>query len=305
MTRRLLMLALVASLASGGSARAGGEIEVYVLLPSSGRVAFVDAVAGHIQRLVPVPRGAGPIAASIQDRRLLVANTRRGEVTALDGISGQRRWMISGMGRPIALAVVPWAPYAVVADARGSIDVVSLARGALVARIPVAHPRLLTLGNGQLWVAGGPRDPLTQIDLSYPTRARVVARLRVPRIRAMVAGDNALALVSGDQRLSEVDGVDGVRTIGAALPAPTRQLLLGYHGAVWASDGGGRVLAVGPSGRIVGRMHVLPGSRLEILGGWLAAVHGRTLRMLVLGTTRHGTPTSLPGSAGSFTYSVL
>ncbi len=154
MTRRLLVLALLACVAGGGSAHAGGEIEVYVLLPATGQVAFVDAVAGHIQRLVAVPRGAGPIAASIQDRRVLVANTRLGEVTALDGVGGRRQWTSSGLGRPIALTVVPWAPYAVVADARGWIDVVSLARGSIVARLPVSRPRTISIANGQLWVVG-------------------------------------------------------------------------------------------------------------------------------------------------------
>ncbi len=52
-------------------------------------------------------------------------------------------------------------------------------------------------------------------------------------------------------------------------------------------------------------MYVVPGSRLEILGGWLAAVHGHTLQMLVLGTARHGAATTLPGVAGPFAYSVI
>jgi outer membrane protein assembly factor BamB len=306
MTRRLLMLALLASLACGGSARAGGEIQVYVLLPATGQVAFVDAVAGHVVRLVPVPRGAGPIAASMQDRRVLVANTRLGRVTALDGVGGQRLWTISGLGHPVALTVVPWAPYAVVADAHGWIDVVSLARGSIVARIPVTQPRGVSLANGQLWVMGGRRDRLTQIDLSYPTRPKVVAYRRVPELRALLAGDTGVALVSEDNRLFALDSVDGARSLRVRLPGPTHQLLPGYHGAIWASVGSGQVVALrARDARIVGRMQVLPGSRLEILGGWLAAVHGHTLQMLVLGTARHGTPTTLPGAAGSFAYSVI
>jgi hypothetical protein len=306
MTRRLLTVALLACLALGGSASAGGAIKVYVLLPATGKVAFVDAAAGHVLHLAPVPRGAGPIAASIDGSRVLVANTRLGRVTALDGVDGRRQWTISGLGRPVALAVVPWAPYAVLADARGSIDIVSLARGSVVARIPVAHPRAISVANGQLWVVGGRGERLTQIDLSYPTRPRVVAQRRVPEVRALVAGDTGVELASRDDRLYSVDAVDGVRSLRVRLPGPTHQLLPGYNGAIWASVGSGRVIALRVrDARIVGRMRVSPGSRLAILGGWLASVHGHTLQMLVLGTTRHGTPTSLPGVAGSFAYAVL
>ena len=306
MTRRLLIPVLLASLACGGSARAGGEIQVYVLLPATGQVAFVDAVAGHVLRVVLVPRGAGPIAAATDGSRVLVANTRLGQVTAVDGVDGRRRWTISGLGRPVALSVVPWAPYAVLADARGWIDIMSLARGSLVARIHVAAPRAISLANGHLWVVGGRGDRLTQIDLSYPTRPQVVAQRRVPEVRALVAGDTAVELASRDNRLSSIDAVDGARSLRARLPEPIHQLLPGYRGAIWASVGSGHVIALrARDARIVGRMQVSAGSRLEILGGWLAAVHGRTLQMLVLGTARHGTPTTLPGVAGSFAYAVL
>src|SRR5665213_1743847 len=69
-TRSLLILALLASIASGSA------------------------------------HGAGAIAASSEGGWVLVANTRLGVVTALDGVDGQRRWTISGVGRPVALAIV-------------------------------------------------------------------------------------------------------------------------------------------------------------------------------------------------------
>src|SRR5256885_9935539 len=81
---RLVLVTVLAVLALCGSARGGGSIRGFVLLPAQGRLAVVDVDAGKVLRTVSVPRGPGPVAASIDASRVLVANTRLGTVTQID-----------------------------------------------------------------------------------------------------------------------------------------------------------------------------------------------------------------------------
>jgi len=55
-------------------------------------------------------------------------------------------------------------------------------------------------------------------------------------------------------------------------------------------------------GKLLQVMHVLAESRLEIVFGWLAAVHGHELRMLALGTPGRGAVIPLPAAAGAFAF---
>ena len=112
-------------LVPSGVARAGGAIRGYVLLPALGRVAFVNIDAARVVDSVAVARGSGPLAASIDGSRVLVANTRFGLVTQIDGIRTRRVRRFAHLGRPVALVLVPQPQvglvrprYAVVADAR-------------------------------------------------------------------------------------------------------------------------------------------------------------------------------------------
>jgi DNA-binding beta-propeller fold protein YncE len=92
---RLVLVAVLAVLALSGSARGGGSIRGFVLLPAQGRLAVVDGDARKVLRTVSVPPGPGPVAASIDGSRALVANTRLGIVTQIDGRSYRRlrtRW---------------------------------------------------------------------------------------------------------------------------------------------------------------------------------------------------------------------
>jgi hypothetical protein len=52
-------------------------------------------------------------------------------------------------------------------------------------------------------------------------------------------------------------------------------------------------------------MHVPAESHIGIVGGWLSVLHGRSLQMRALGTSRRGATTTFPSAAGAFTYAVL
>src|SRR6266576_1551481 len=126
--RRFSVVVFVVLALAGSAGAGGGTLRAFVLLPGRGQLAVVDVGRGVVATLA-VPRGAGPVATSIDGSRVLVANTRLGVVTELDGISGRKVRTFSGLGRPVDLALLPRpefglvrARYALVADARGHID---------------------------------------------------------------------------------------------------------------------------------------------------------------------------------------
>jgi hypothetical protein len=313
---RLVLVAALAVLVLSGTARGGGSIRGFVLLPAQGRLAVFDADAGKVLRTLPVPGGPGPVAGSIDGSRVLVANTRLGTVTEIDGRTYRRVRTFTGLGRPVDLLLLPRVQvglvrprYAVVADARGWVDILDLAIGRIVHRVPVAHPLALALSEPQLWVASQGRTTLTQLDVSTPARAHIVARPDAGVVPAALSPDPsgiAIDVCSRTGTLIRVEAVSLAHTVVAHLGGTVTQLLTGYQGIVWAAKADGRVLGVKASdGRIHYVMRVPRRSRVGIVGGWLVAAHGRSLRMLALGTRRPVRTMSLPGDAGAFSFAVL
>jgi hypothetical protein len=310
--RRLSLIGLAALVLTGSAGAGGGTLRAFVLLPAQGRLAEVDVGYGVVATLA-VPRGAGPVASSIDGSRVLVANTRLGVVTELNGITGHRVRTFSGLGHPVDLALLPRvnvgmvrSRYAIVADARGSVDVLDLDAGRIIRRVAVAAPSSLAVVAPYVWVASAERASLTQLDLTQPKRARVVARVKLGSVPVALAPDPAGAavdVVARDGTLLRIDAVSLARTRVVRLAGKVTQLLAGYQGVLWAGKADGRVQAVrARDGKLLQVMRVLVGSRLEIVFGWLAAVHGHELRMLALGTPGPGTAASLPAAAGAFAF---
>jgi hypothetical protein len=312
---RLVLVAVLTLLALSGSASGGGSIRGFVLLPAQGRLAIVDIDAGRVVRTVSVPPGSGPVAASIDGSRVLVANTRLGIVTEIDGRNYGPVRTFTGLGRPVDLALLPLPGvglvrprYAVVADAHGWVDILDLALGRIVRRVPVPHPRVLALGDPQLWVSSAGRTTLTQLDVRTPTRTHIAARPVAGVVPAALAPDPTGIAVDASSRngtLSRVEAVSLAHTVVGHVGGHVTQLLTGYQGIVWVAEADGRVLGVkARNGRIIRVMHVPRRSRLAIVGGWLAAAKGHSLRMLALGTHGQARAVSLPGDAGALSFAV-
>jgi hypothetical protein len=303
-----------AILALSGSARGGGSIRGFVLLPAQGQLAVLEA--GKVLRTVSVPRGPGPVAASIDGSRVLVANTRLGTVAQIDGRTYRRVRTFSGLGHPVDLTLLPRPQvgvvrprYTVVADSRGWVDILDLVVGRIVRRVAVPHPLALALGDPHLWVSSAGRTRLTQLDVTTPARAHITARPDTGIVPTALAPDPSGIAVDASARngtLVRVEAISLAHTVVRRLGGRVTQLLTGYQGIVWAAQADGRVPGVKASdGRIIHVMRVPRRSRLGIVGGWLAAAHGRSLRMFVLGTRRQGTAVSLPGEAGAFSFAVM
>jgi hypothetical protein len=133
--------------AFGCCAGGGGSISAFVLLPTEGRLAILDVETGHVMRTMAVPYGPGLVAAGIDGRRVLIANTRLGGVTETDGLNGRRLHVFRGLGHLVDLVLVPrrefgliQSRYAVVADAQGCVYLLDLGQGRIVRRTSVPHP---------------------------------------------------------------------------------------------------------------------------------------------------------------------
>jgi hypothetical protein len=99
---RCIVIAVIDLLLLSGAARAGGgSISAFVLLPTEGRLAILDVETGHVMRTVAVPYGPGLVAAGIDERSSpsLIANTRLGVVTEIDGEGFQNSGSVGGAGR--------------------------------------------------------------------------------------------------------------------------------------------------------------------------------------------------------------
>jgi DNA-binding beta-propeller fold protein YncE len=300
----------------GGVAHAGGSVRGYVLLPALGRVALVDVDRAQVVGTISVPHGDGPIAASIDGTRVLVANTARGLVTELDGITRRRVRTIAGLGHPVAIGFVPGPHglvrprYAVAADSRGAIDVLDLRSGTVARRVAVAAPVSLALGDGVAWVASAGRTRLSEFDVTNLPRVRLAARPQTGLPLIALAIDSTLAAgvdgITRDGRFVQVDGISLARSSITRLAGPAMQLLAGSNGDVWAATPAGRVSRIRAStGRAIQIMHTRAGGRFTIVGGWLAATDGDSLRLFQLGGSAAARSTTrLPGAATSSAFAV-
>jgi hypothetical protein len=317
--RRLLpavALTCLVVVGSGGTADAGGSVRAYVLLPAQGRLAVVNVDRATVSGTVVVPRGDGPIAASIDGTRVLVANRERGWISEVNGITGDHVTRLSGLGHPVAIAFVPGLQglvrprYAVVADSIGSVDVLDLRAGSAVRRVTVAKPIAIAVENGELWVASAQQTKLSEFDISDPPRLRLIARPQAGVQLVSLAIDSTAATgVDGITRLGDIVHVDAVaRTVTEIghLQRRASQLLAGSNGDLFGAGRDGQVFRVSTTGTTATpTMRTTPGSRLTIVGGSLAATHGDSLSMFDLASSGSARSTTrLPGTASGAAFAV-
>ncbi len=314
---RSALLVPVLLLAPAGAARAGGSLRAYVQLPASGRLLIVDVGRSEVLRSVPVPAGTGPIAASIDGSRVVVASGQRGIVTELDGIHGRRTHVFRALGRPVDIVLVPRTDvglvrprYALVADARGFVDTLDLGRGTVTRRTPVRHPTALALDGGQLFVASSGRSRLTLLDVRDPAAPRVVGHPQAGVVPIALAVDSQVAAgvdaVSADGRVVQLDVVSLAHTRPRTLGTRVTELIAAYRGAILAVARDGRVLRPARARR--------PARRRDASAAWQQRHARRRLPGGDAGSLAHAAPARLerrcstrivlPGDAGSSAFAV-
>jgi DNA-binding beta-propeller fold protein YncE len=260
-----------------------------------------------------VPIGSGALAASVDGSDVLVATAADGTVTEVDGLTGRRVRVFARLGRPTAVVLAPRPGFglvrprfAFVADARGAVDVLDLAGGRVVRRVPVPRPAALALVGQQLWVASARLRRLTVLDVTSPPLAHVAGRASVGLLPVSIAADPGGLGVDAASRAGRIVFVDGVTLAPrpfVRLRSAVGQLLTGDGDQLWAAGADGRVVAIAADGRVVRTTRVAPGSRLALVGAWLASFHGRTLRLLAPPHPR-GSRLVLPDGIGAIAFAV-
>ena len=181
---------------------------------------------------------------------MLVANTKRGWITEVNGITRRHVRRITGLGHPVALAFVPGAEglvrprYAVVADAHGWVDLFDLRRGGIARRAKVARPIAIAVANGELWIASARQTRISQFDLSAPPRLELVAHPQTGMQLIALAIDSIQA--AGVDGITSAGGIIHIDAITLAvtklgrIPDRATQLLAGYNGELWAAASSGK-----------------------------------------------------------------
>ena len=254
---------------------------------------------------------------------MLVASPDAGAVTEIDGIHPRMLRIFHGFGRPVAVAFDYEPPigivtprYAYVLDqARGTLDVLDLARGQIVSRLAVgAQPDQIAVDATIVWIAHAASGMLTRVDASAPARPRllrgvesggiIAALVADPESRSVYATSSGSGVVT--RYLEAGAGVRrGYRTRvtrepldGLALALPNFLISADQHGDLFIFDK--------QNGRPVSRLPIPPGIKaLDVYGGWLVAMLPRSLILLGVPDGSMRTSVRFRESLGGFAWAVL
>jgi DNA-binding beta-propeller fold protein YncE len=279
MDRRAFLAAAASLAVSPSAARAaltGGTPVALVTADLESHVAAVDLSSGRVLRRVPTVPGPQSVE-SVLGTTAVVAHTREGVLSLLDGPSLRVLAIVRGLVEPRYTAGHPNGRHAFVTDsARGEVVVVDIVRADVVSRVLVGGPaRHLSLSPSgrRLWVAlGTAARELAVLDVREPRRPRVVARLRPPFLAHDVGfspDGRSVWVTSGDR--DEVAVYDartgGVRLRLAGDAPPQHVTFLGGRAYVTSGDDGLLRVHAGDTGRLEQTTSVPTGS-FNVQEGW-------------------------------------
>jgi hypothetical protein len=237
----------------------GGNLVALVTADTEARVAVVELSSGRILRSIPTLAGPRSIE-SVSQTIGVVCHTAHGAVSLIDGPKLRVRQVLRGFAEPRYTAVVPGRRYVFVSDsARAEVVAVDVWQGRIVSRLPVGGPaRHLSVGPGGrlLWVSlGSKAEELAVVDVSEPTRPRLLYRLRPPFLAHDVGfapGGRHIWVSSGDRGALAVYDVRAGKVV-RRLPgdAPPQHVTF---------SGGNAYITSGEDARL--RVHALRDGRL-------------------------------------------
>jgi hypothetical protein len=322
--RVTLVAAAVAVLATGsGTARAGGTPVGFVSLPAGGALVVVELPGGGTVARVGVPGEPAAVAASMNGRRVLVVSPNAGAVTEIDGIHNRVLRVFHGFAHPTDVAFDYEPPVGIVTPrfafvlerARATLAVLDLARGRIATRLAVgARPEQLAVDGTTLWIAHAADSTLTRVNVTSPTRPRLLVSLDTGRtVGALVADpdlDSVFVSFRGSGRIARyVDG--GARARRAYVTRIAARPLAGVavaapHLLIAADRRGSLDLMREQDGRPLSQLRAPDRIRsLDAYGGWLVAILPRGLSLLAVpsGSMRTSIPFESP--VGGFASAVL
>jgi DNA-binding beta-propeller fold protein YncE len=150
---------------------------------TEGFVGVLSLASGRLQRRVRTLDGPRSIEA--HGSRAVVAHTKAGAVSLLEGRPPHVRRVLRGFSEPRYTAIAPGGRIAYVSDSgNGELAVVDLVRARVVRRVAVGeHARHLTLdpAGRTLWIGqGSSAKAISVVDVSRPLHPRVVREVVPP-----------------------------------------------------------------------------------------------------------------------------
>jgi DNA-binding beta-propeller fold protein YncE len=154
------------------------------------RLLAVDLVSGRVRRYVPT--APKPRSIEAVGDMAVVAHSEVGLVTLVRAATLEVTHVLHGFGEPRYTAGDPGGRYAYVTDAaRGEVVALDVVRGRIVGREHVgARARHVTIdpSGRRLWIAlGSKAEQIAIVDVTRPSRPRLIRRLRPPFLAHDVA----------------------------------------------------------------------------------------------------------------------
>jgi hypothetical protein len=224
---------------------AGGRPLALVTADLDARITAVELSSGRVVRQIPTLPDPRSIESVLQTHAV-VAHSAEGAVSLVDGRTLRVRRVLRGFSEPRYTAAARDGRHAYVTDSgTGELAVIDVGRGKVVARAEVgAGARHLSLGRAdrRIWVALGTKaERVAIVDVSEPTRPRVLARLRPPFLAHDVgfAPDGHVWLTSGDRRELAIYDGRGRHVFDVRADAPPQHVtFLGRRAFVTSGDDG-------------------------------------------------------------------
>ncbi|MDX6423225.1 MAG: hypothetical protein QOI67_696 [Gaiellaceae bacterium] len=190
----------------------GGTPTALVTADLESHVVAVDLATGKVLRRIAT--APGPRSIETVGNLAVVGHTERGLITVIDGATLNVRDTVDGFAQPRYTVAANDGEHAFVTDSRaGELVVLAVRRGLVVSRVRLGGaPRHLSYEPSArvLWVVlGNKADRIAIVDVSTPTRPRLVRRFSPPLLahdvgfgpgRVWVTGGASRELVVYDPR---------------------------------------------------------------------------------------------------------
>lgn len=285
MDRREFLVAAAAAplalrLSPDALARLGGGVDprplALVTADTESHVAAVDVRTGRIVHRTPTLPGPRSIE-SAGYRIGVVAHTKEGAVSLLDGVSLKVRHVLHDFTEPRYTAAHPDARHAFVTDSkRGEVVSIDVIRGRILGRLALGGParHISRDPTGRLvWVSlGSKAEHVAIVDVRNPARPRLLHRITPPFLAHDVGfapGGRHVWMTSGDRgALAVYDARSGHVLLRLKADAPPQHVTFsGGRAYVTSGDDGTLHVHDLETGRVMRRTAVPVGS-YNVQQGW-------------------------------------
>jgi hypothetical protein len=309
MDRRSFVVGAAAlALAPRGLAQLDSGREVALVTADlESRLVAVDLRTGRVHKYVPTlsrPRSIEAVGS-----RAVVAHSEIGAISIVRSSTLKVTHVLRGFGEPRYTAAHPDGRHAYVTDAkRGEVITLDVIAGRVLSRVavgPLARHLTIDPTGRTLWVAlGSKAEQVAVVDVSHPSRPRLVRRFRPPFLAHDVSwapGGKRAWVSSGDRNELAMYAARGGKLLARlAADRPPQHITFRGSRAFVASGESGTLRVHGGDGQLVRKTRIPEDSyNVQHRHGWIVTPglgtgtlcildpHGRVLRTEKIARSSH------------------